>query len=201
MATDTLARKNKRLSNTDRDTLYSFAKKQVAATEDSAALDAAYDAAAQVIHDLMIEKYPPKDMKVLERYGAAEADACIYVTRAQYDFDRFCFRDGDKRIPVRPRERGCNRGSPFILEGDHRQVYDAFKDAEKAQKDAMQKRLSDYRALIYGARNFNEVASVWPAAEALREAIVGTGTALQVLSDDVVARLRNDAAHVLAEAA
>lgn len=199
MAQAEAPQKNKRLSNGDRDTLYTFAKKQVEATENSATLDAAYDAAAQVVHDLMVEKYPPKDMKVLERYGVAEADACIYVTRSQYDYDRFTFRDGDKRVPMRPHGY-CNRNAPFILEGDARKIYDAFKDAEKAQSEALRKRVADYKALIYGARNFNEVVSVWPAAEVLREAIVGTGTALQVLSDDVVARLRKDAAHTLAEA-
>ena len=185
--------KNKRLSQSDREVLYKFAQKQVEATENSAALDAAYDAAAQVVHDVLIEKYPQKDMKVLERYGVAQADDCIYVTRSQYDYDRFCFRADDKRIPLRP-AGNCNRGKPFILEGDARQAYDQYRDAEKAHNAALKQRLADYHALVYGARTFNEVVEVWAAADVLRGAIVGTATALRVLSDDVVARIQRDAA-------
>jgi hypothetical protein len=200
MATAAPIQKNKRLTQGDRDTLFTLATKQVVATENSDALDAAYDAAAQVVHDALVAKYPQKDMLVLKRYDTAKADQCVYVTRAMYDYDRFNFRDGDTRIPLRPVDN-CNRNAPFSLEGEQAKVYEAFKDAEKAHKKTLDQRMADYKALIYGARNFNEVVSVWPAAEVLRESIVGTGTALRVLSEDVVARIQRDAAHALAEAA
>lgn len=194
MATAT-PQKNKRLSQANRDTLYGFAKKQITATESSADLDAAYEAAAQAVHDAVVAKYPQKDMLVLERYAAATRDACIYVSSGHYDYNQFRFRDGDKRIPLRPgRGDGCNSRNAFMLEGAPLETYEAFVASTKAHETEIARRLSDYKALILGANTFNEVVAIWPAAEALRESIVGTGTALTVLSSDVVARIRADAA-------
>ena len=65
---------------------------------------------------------------------------------------------------------------------------------EGEQKAAIKLRENDFKALIWGAKSFNEVASVWPGAETLRETIVGTGTALAVLSSEVIDRLRTDQA-------
>ncbi|MGV0964221.1 MAG: hypothetical protein ACOYBT_10055 [Polynucleobacter sp.] len=200
MATGSL--KNKRLSQHNRDTLYSFAKKQVAATADTTALDTAYEAAAQSIHDVMVAKYPPKDMKVLARYDAASPDECIYVSTLNNRFEQFCFRKEDARIPMRPGRVGnCNRRNALLLEGPAEAAYDTFYDAQKAHEAAIKLRLKDFNALIYNAQTFNEVASVWPAAEALRTTIVGSATALTVLSGDVVERIKNDAALTLVEAA
>jgi hypothetical protein len=194
--------KNKRLSERDRDALYSFARKCIAETQDASAVDAAYDVAAQAVHDALVEKYPQKDMRVLERYDAATADSCVYVSRGHYDYDQFCFRDDDKRIPLRPgRSGGCNSRNAFMLEGERADAYAAYTKAKEAHESAIRQRFNDYKALIYAAKTFNEVSEVWPQAEQLREAIVGTSSALVVLSNDIVARIKSDPAHLLAEAA
>jgi hypothetical protein len=193
-------RKNKRLSQYNRDDLTRFARKQIASTADATELDAAYERAAQAVHDALVEKYPQKDMKVLQRYDAASADACIYVSSGYYNYDQFCFRDDDKRIPLRPgRAGGCNSRNAFMLEGDRLEAWEAYKDAQAAHDAEIKRRLSDFTALINGAKTFNEVADVWPAAEVMRESIVGSGTSLTVLSDDVVSRIKADPAAVSAE--
>jgi hypothetical protein len=199
MATEAPVQKNKRLSQGNRDDLYRLARKQVKATADAAALDNAYEHAAQAVHAAVVAEYPQKDMAVLVRYDAASKDACIYVSSGHYNYDRFCFRDDDKRIPLRPGSN-CNRAA-FLLKGEALAAYDAYKDAEKAHEAECARRLSDFKALIYGAKTFNEVASIWPAAEAMRESIVGTGTSLTVLSNDVVSRIQSDPAAALQEAA
>jgi hypothetical protein len=194
--------KNKRLSGNDRDTLTSYARKRIEETQDRSALDAAYERAADAVHAALVARYPQKDMRVLAKYDAATQDECVYVSRGHYDYDRFCFRDGDARIPLRPTGTGCNSRNAFLLEGDSRAAYDAYKDATKTYEAAVKQRLSDFSALIAGSNTFNEVASVWPDAENLRLSIVGTASALMILSDDVVARLRADPANTLmAEAA
>jgi hypothetical protein len=185
--------KNKRLSQSNREALYRLAEKQVKATEDSTTLDNAYEHAATAIHDVIVARFPQKDMRVLLRYEAAREDPCVYISSSGYNYDQFTFRNGDKRITLRP-GRNCNHGNPYILEGEAQKAFDAFQNAENDRKLAIKARLDDFKALIFSANTFNEVAGVWPAAEAMRETIVGSGTALTVLSSDVVARIRADAA-------
>jgi hypothetical protein len=61
--------------------------------------------------------------------------------------------------------------------------------------------MSDFKSLIWGTPSFNALAEVWPAVEAMRERIVGSNTALAVLSAEVVDRIKADPALQLAEAA
>ncbi|MET0364880.1 MAG: hypothetical protein ABW169_09505 [Sphingobium sp.] len=184
--------KNKRLNQSDRETLYAFAKKKVAETHDNSAFDAAYENAADVICGTMQDMYPPKDMKVLERYEQARRDACIYYSTGGSNYEQFCFRKDDERIPLRPSDRGCNWRTPFLLEGQAADALAIFRKAEAEAKETLKRRENDFRALIYGAKTFNEVANVWPGAEALRSTIAGEATALSVLSSDVIDRLKAD---------
>lgn len=186
--------KNKRLSQTDRETLFKLARKKVVETQDDAALKVAYDAAADVISAQMKAKYPPADMEVLRRYDQATRDNCIYYSTGGFNYEQFRFREDDDRIPLRPKERGCNMRTPFLLEGENEKVLANFRRVEAENKAAIKQRENDFKALIWGAKTFNEVASVWPGAETLRETIVGTGTALAVLSSEVIDRLRTDQA-------
>ena len=197
------APKNKRLSGHDRDALMGFADRQIEATEDRTALDAAYDAAAEAISAAVRKDNPPADMKVLAKYEMATPDNCIPVSTGGTNFDQFNFRPDDKRIPMRPiSRRGCGWSArkPTLLEGAASEAYDAYVAADKARKAAVKARYSDFKALIYGTTNFNALAEVWPAVEAMREKIVGTGTALAVLSSEVVDRIKADPA-LVAEAA
>ena len=186
--------KNKRLSQTDRETLFKLARKKVIETQDVSALDAAYDAAANVIQKQMEAKYPPADMATLNRYDQASRDSCIYYSTGGSNYERFEFREGDARIPLRPNNRGCNYRTPFLLEGEGEAALKAYNRAEDDHKAAIKQRENDFKALIWGAKSFNDVASVWPGAESLRETVVGTGTALAVLSSEVIDRLRTDRA-------
>ncbi len=185
--------KNKRLSDRDRDNLIRFARQQIADTQDTAELDVAYDNAADAIHAAVLKLFPAKDMKVLAQYDCAAPDTCIYVSTGGNNYDRFEFRNGDKRIPVRPSLRGCRRQA-ILLTGDAEDAYDAFKAKADAAEERQDQRLYDFRALIRGTINFNALAKAWPAAEQMRERIVGTGTALAVLSSEVIDRLRADPA-------
>lgn len=189
--------KNKRLSNYDRERLISFARKQIKETADSAELDAAYDAAAESVAAAIKAKWPQKDMAVLRRYDAASVDHCVYVSTGGSNYEQFTFRADDKRTPMRPNGRGCLR-IPVMLEGDAEAAYKAYLKASEEATSAAAARLSDFKALINGSRNFNEVADVWDAANELRSSIVGEATALAVLSADVVSRIKADPAYAVA---
>lgn len=187
--------KNKRLAGNDRTIIERFARKQVERTADTAALDVAYENAANAVHVAVLAKYPQKDMTVLKRYGFANLDACIFVSTGGGDYDRFEFRADDKRIELRPKHN-C-RNHPLMLDGDAADSFKVYLAANKDHDAACKRRNNDFAALIGGARTFNELAAAWPAVEELREKIVGASTAITVLSDDVVARIQADPAFVV----
>ncbi len=196
--------KNKRLADRDRLALIAFAQKQIDATEDRSALDNAYANAAEAVSDAVKADNPPADMKVLAKYKLATPDACVPVSTGGSNFEMFTFRNDDKRIPMRPvSNRGCGsrQRAPLLLEGKAEAAVDAFFAADKARTAALKARLADFKALIGGTPSFNALADTWPAVEAMREKIVGTSTALAVLSAEVVDRIKADPALTLAEAA
>jgi hypothetical protein len=190
--------KNKRLSQSDRQVLCNLAYKSVDETQDSAAVDTAYNEAASAVQAAVLEKYPQKDMEVLKKYNAACGDACVYISLEGFgDYRKFCFRNEDKRIPLRPSSSGCNYRNPLLLEKARAEAVRSFEKAQAERKALFDERISDFKSLIYTARTFNEVAAVWPKAETLREAIVGTSSALVTLSEDVVKRIQSDPAYEL----
>lgn len=192
--------KNKRLGAYDRETLLSFARKQVAATADASELDAAYERAADAIHAAVIAKAPQKDMAVLARYDCAKPDACVYVSTGGNNYQQFKFKIGDARIALRPDKGGCHR-NPLLLTGEAEDAFDNYLVTLKASTDVRDSRVNDFKALIYGTPTFNALVDIWPAAEALRTTIVGTSNALSVLSSDVVSRIKADAALAYVEQA
>jgi len=187
--------KNKRLSQANRDRLVRFARDQVAATHDSGELNASYDAAADVVRRVCETAFPPRDMRVLAKYDLASPDQCVYVSPdGNGRYERFQYRDGDKRIPVRP-NRNC-RNQPHLLTGGDAKTYELYKRALDADKEARETRVKDFKALIYNSNTFNTLAEVWPAIEALREEIVGSAFAVSLMSDEAMARIKADPALV-----
>jgi hypothetical protein len=186
---------SKRLNVGHRDALKGLADKLIAQTTDTSALDAAYTVVAKTVNKLMEKRYPAEDMAVLKRYGQAQADSCIYVSTGGSDYDRFSFRADDPLIPIRPGSRNtCNNRTPLYLEGKDGEAWAAYRAAKKADEDGRQQRRNDFHTLINHALTFEELLALWPAADALRERILGTSRAISVMSEDVVARIRADAA-------
>jgi len=189
--------KNKRLSQQDRTALQSFAHKQVLATEDNAALDAAYEAASEAIAAAVRALNPPAEMKVLAKYKLADVDLCVPVSSGGGDFDQFNFRKDDKRAPLRPYSRrvgGYSSRAPILMDDATHAAHREFAAQSKAAEASRKARLSDFYALISGTPSFNALVAVWPAAEEMREKIVGANTALAVLSTEVIDRLKDDPA-------
>ena len=191
--------KNKQLTNGNRETILRFAYRQITETQDSAALDAAYEAAAELIAAAVERQHPAKDMEVLARYDMARPDACVYVSDGGYgSYDRFTFRHGDNRIALRPRQT-CRTHSPLMLEGAEAEAWRTYQEAEKAHTAALRTRKADFHALVRNTTNFNALVEIWPGVEELRAEIVGSSASLSVMSEDVVARIKADPA-LMAEA-
>ncbi len=186
---------SKRLNVGHRDALKTLANKLIAQTTDTSALDKAYAAAAKVVSDRMKKLYPPADMAVLQKYGQARADDCVYVSTGGSNYERFEFRAGDELVPVRPgRRNDCNSRTPILLSEAEEKAFKAFKDAATEVEKVRTQRRNDFSTLINSALTFEELVAVWPAADQLRERILGTSRAMTVMSEEVVARIRADAA-------
>ncbi len=185
--------KNKRLSENNRNALLRLAAKRIEETTDAAELDVAYKVAAKAITDATAKTYPPKDMAVLAKYGCVENDSCIYFTGSNGAYGQFFFRSADKG-PQRPRLRNCNNRNPFLLDDEGSEAVTRYQELLETHKASLKQRQNDFSALIATAASFNELAAIWPAAEELRESIVGAGTSLLVMNADVISRIKADPA-------
>ena len=188
------------LNNRHRESLQFLAAKLVKQSQDRAALDAAYEAAAEVVASIVEAKFPKADMEVLKRYNVGRVDRCIYVSPGYGGMQQFHFRDDDNRAPHVP-DRWCNNRTPHLLTDEQAAIIDAWVTAEREYKASVDKRKGDFFALISVSRTFEDLVEVWPAAAQLREKICGANTALTTINDDVIARLKADPAASMMEAA
>ncbi|OXE37460.1 MAG: hypothetical protein CGW95_01545 [Phenylobacterium zucineum] len=181
-----------------RDALKALADKLIAQTADRAELDTTYAKAAKAVSDHMKRRYPPADMAVLEKYGQAHVDRCVYVSTGGSNYQRFEFRADDALAALRPGSRNsCNHRTPLLLTDDEDTALTAYNKASRAREAEIKQRRDDFYTLINSALTYEELVAVWPAADALREQILGTSRAIAVMSAEVVARIRADAAAVV----
>jgi len=182
------------LNKTHREALINYAQKLVVDTQDSASLDICYDAAANMVSALVEKKYPKADMDVLKKYELGRSDTCIFVSSGYGGFERFKFRNDDKRIPY-VANRYCNERTPHLMDENQVAIFVAWQDAENQYKASVQQRIRDFSALIEVSRTFEDVEQVWPSAGALREKICGINTSIAAINDGVIARIKEDAAN------
>lgn len=194
---------NKSLNKADREALMSFAHNNIVCAEEAAAMDAAYDRAKPLLLAAVHNRFPAADMEVLERYGAARRDDCVRFGGSYDTESTFYFRKGDADVPLVPRQTGCGQ-LYYEWSKEARNALNAYVLARQAYEKARKSKLDDYRRLIVGSRTFNDVISVWPAAEAMRAKLIPKTPeqrALAVLSEEAIARIRADNAGAQKEAA
>ena len=141
-----------------RDRLENHAEKVVIPAVERKALDAAYKRAAPLVVAVVAKKYPPADMKVLQKYNAGaqhdttklqfpngvvtqfefDKDAGPYTARASYD-DRIFLADAATAAAV--------------------EKWEAARDAYKIER---KRRMDAYKALIAGAATIEDIIAVWP---------------------------------------
>jgi hypothetical protein len=181
-----------KLLQSHRDFLHSLAKEQVKCPAEEMADKAAYAKAAPMVRKIVETKYPPKDMKLLRKYQVASGDKCVRLQLTAGGVEEFCFRDTDKaEWPLRPSGYGC---ISHIYAADEKasEAVGAHLLAVGAFKKAMAAKLADYGALINHSTTLEQVEAVWPAAAALRPRL--NRAVPVILSDEVIARIKADAA-------
>jgi len=187
--------KDKTLNAELRNLLKRFAFENVKSPKEQAAFDAAYAKAKPLVIDTVTAKYPAKDMKVLDKYGAAVHEKRVAYGGYYDNESTFYFLDKDAQsAPLVPRHVTHNHIS-YGWTKEVRAALDAYVLARQALNKALDEKKADYTRLIEGSRTFNEVVAVWPAAEQLRPKIVPATVeqrALAVLSEEAIARIKAD---------
>lgn len=184
--------KDKVLNKGDRDQLIIFANKNIKCAAEEAEMNVAYEEAKPFVLAAVEAKFPVEHMLILEKYGAARRDECIRYG-GRYDHDSVFHLKKSEAVLV-PRFSGCNE-LDYDWSKEAKAALQAYGLAKLIFEKAFKAKLADYRTLITGCRTFNEVASVWPAVEALRPKLIPDTTekrALSVLSEDALARIRAD---------
>lgn len=181
------------LNKGHRETLQILARKLVNSTQDTTALDAAYEEVANMVAALVEVKYPKSDMAILRKYDVGREDRCIYVSPGYGNIQQFSFRHKDSRVPYVP-SRYCNHRTPHLMNEEQAASFDRYEALREEYKAAINRRVTNFDALIEASRTFDEVAAVWPAAEQLRERICGQSRAVSIMSEDTLARIKGDPA-------
>lgn len=177
-----------RLTWDKRQKLNQLASRLVVTPEEDKAIKVAYRKAAPLVRAAVEARYPHKDMLICKKYSAASIDDCIKVTHENGLVTQFIYHKGKGPLAVKTTQQGV------IYQADA-ETFGAVEDWIKAQEvraKARDQKMSDYRALVNHSRTYEQVLSVWPEAEAVRTEM--GATALIVLSDDVVDRIKADVA-------
>lgn len=171
-----------------RNALSEFAKKHVTDEKTKAVMDKAYAKTISALLPMIKKSFPPDDMEVLRKYEVTRRDSCIQGGDPEGRVIRFEFREED--APLLP-DKYCS-SRQFQFTAACRDLINAYGVAKLAHEKALEEKLSDYRRLIMGSRYFEDLTAIWPAAETLRPSIVRQPTALAVLSEETIARIRRD---------
>lgn len=175
-----------RLTNNHRDILGHLARELVSCPVEKQADIDAYAAAAPLVRKMVEDVQPPKDMKVLQKYGCANIDDCIRLSLSAGGYTHFYFEKGKG-----PLTTSCKT---FLSDEATTAVVNARLKAAEALKKATEAKLSDYYSLIQSSKTFEEVLEIWPEAERLRQHICGSSHALVTLNPEIAARIQQDVA-------
>lgn len=177
-----------RMNNEHREFLFKLAKSSIACPAEEKADAAAYARGEKVARAIILKKYPAKEMEPLRKF-----DVAFHVFSAKFQLtaggiEEFKFR-GDKTGPLAP-DRYSVHHAIYAADDSATAALQATLTAAAALKAARDKKLADYRALIWASATLDQIEGVWPEATALRERV---GRALPVvLSDEVIARIKAD---------
>lgn len=157
--------------------------------EEREASDARHKAEKLVLA-MVLDKYPPREMKLLLKWDVAVRDQCIRLQLTAGGVEMFCLSGEEKDWPLRPRTQyGCS-GHIYAADAATSDAVGAWVLARKNAADALRAKHSDYLALIRHARTLEDIEAVWPLASKVRDRL--NKQLPVILSDEVVARIRAD---------
>ena len=146
-----------------RDSLNRLADRTVDPLKEREALKAAYAKAAPLVRKAVEQTFPPKDMKVCQKYDAASGDDCIKLRMPGYVIDQFNFERGTGPLVAKK----TYSGQIYDADEATASAVTAWLDAKAAYEAERKARLAAYASLISQATHLDAVTAVWPEAECL----------------------------------
>ena len=174
----------RRMNAAIRDKLLGVARQSINPQTERDAVEAAYKTAEPLVRKMVQAKFPPRDMRVLKKYKAAFVDDCIKLELKAGGVEMFNFAD-DTGPWVAQKTR---HGQIYQADAETSKAVAVWVAARDAYKEESKKRLTDYRSLLYSARNIEDVLEVWPEAAEH----IPSQTQIISLSDAVVKRIKAD---------
>lgn len=150
-----------------------------------------------------IEKlYPQSDMAVLKKYGATDPlkGESRYSRQVYFNCEKDDNGEGNRTVMVELKESiDCSLLVPaskdrHTIARGHKifKLYDRLKELDQEWNDRTKEIMADYKALIYGARNFEDIIEIAPDLEDQADVLFPKTTAIASLSNEAIARIRRD---------
>ena len=163
-----MARKT-RLTAVMRQRLTSLAQRIVSPAEAKKRMDDATAKAAPLVLAAVHTKYPPKDMKVLAKYGKASVDNCIKLQLPNGVVDIFNFPNDTGPLVAKKTSYGQMYSVNDSAVG--KIIQDAIDAAEAFSKER-KARVCAYAALIDGTTYLEDLVELWPEAAQVKGAFL-----------------------------
>lgn len=180
------------LRNAHRDALKNLRNTVVQCVTEEAAVKDAYRKAAPLVRKVVETEYPPRDMKVLTKYEAAEQDDCIKLRMAHGAVQDVVFNFDEGTGPVVVKK--TYHGKFFLADEPTTDAVAAWRTAVEQRDKTLAQKKADYATLINAARTLEEVETLWPEASQIREAFNKNQVALLALTPTVIQRIKMDVA-------
>lgn len=142
-----------------RDKLLNHVKTAAAPAAEKKALDAAYAKAHPLIVATIEKKFPPRDMKVLERYGCVGKHSDFTIQSPEGGVTQFCIEGDGLAVPSQTKYHQV-----FLVDARTYAAVEAWTAAKTAFAKEREKRIEAYRAVVLGAACVEDVIDVWPEA-------------------------------------
>lgn len=127
-------------------------------------LDAAYAKASTAVRKIVEAKYPPAEMKVLQKHKCSHPYSKIKVQYPNGVVQQFEFAASD--APEMPDRYEVNNRI-YLIDATCAAAVEKWAEASEAYKAERKKRIDAYRALLQGAKYVEDLVDVWPEAASL----------------------------------
>jgi hypothetical protein len=179
-----------RLTSAARDHLMNLMKETVDCPAERRALDKAYAKLAALVVKVLHAKHPPADMAILRKYDCAQQVVEVKLSLSVGGVVEFKLDPRLHEVWRQPRYGFV--GQIYAADDRLTAAYQVWETAMLAHKKARDAKHTDYKALILGSRNLEEVEAIWPAASSARSIIVRNLPA--TLTPEAVERIKADVA-------
>ena len=145
-----------------RSRLNELADKIVEPKKEKRVLEAAYGKAEPLVRKIVETMFPPREMRVLQKYKAASGYKDVKVAFPNGSVEEFVF--ASDAAPTVPSDYDSRR-QIYLADERAAAAVEAWRDALTAYIGERKTRLAAYHALIAGSSYLDEITLIWPEAE------------------------------------